>query len=221
MAQLFAANRKAGGLMVLSGTNANLNGIMLVVVGPSGVGKDSVINALREQVQTDERVSFVQRFVTRPSDAGGEDHVAVTQQEFEALEARNEFAVSWQAHGLSYGVPTSAATAYGEGKSVIVNGSRAALQLFAERFANIVVVNITADPEVIAQRLASRGREDAREIALRIRRGIEVDLACSLTVQTIDNSGDLQDAVDAFLAMLKRLEEDRKPNIVARRQSQA
>lgn len=207
--------------MVSSGANANLNGIMLVVVGPSGVGKDSVINALRNQVQTDERVSFVQRFVTRPSDAGGEDHVAVTQQEFEALKARNEFAVSWQAHGLSYGVPTSAATAYDEGKAVIVNGSRAALQLFAERFANLVVVNITADPEVIAQRLASRGREDAREIALRIRRGIEVDLACNLTIQTIDNSGDLQDAVDAFLALLKRLKEKRKPNIIARRQSQA
>lgn len=195
--------------MVPSGSNAGLNGIMLVVVGPSGVGKDSVINALREKLPADERVSFVRRFITRPSDAGGENHVAVTRQEFKALEARSAFALSWQAHGLSYGVPSTAATAYEQGKAVIVNGSRAALPFFAQRFKNTIVVNITAEPDVIAQRLASRGREDAQEIALRIRRGGEVELACQLPIVTIDNSGDLQDAVEAFLALLKRIDDNR------------
>ena len=178
---------------------------MLVVVGPSGVGKDSLINALRHQIPQDGNVHFVRRVITRPADAGGEDHQAVTDEEFDALAADGAFVIRWEAHGLSYGILKSAAQAYEAGHSVIVNGSRAALPLFAGRFDNTIVINVTADPQVIAHRLSSRGREDASQIAQRLKRGSEISVACGLPVQTIDNSRELQAAVDAFLIFLRQL----------------
>jgi ribose 1,5-bisphosphokinase len=189
--------------MVLSG--ANTAGALLAVVGPSGVGKDSLINALRDRLHADARVHFVRRVITRPADTGGEAHEAVTVSEFERLSAADAFAVHWQAHGLSYGILRSAAEAYNAGQTVIVNGSRAALPLFAGCFTNTIVVNITADPDVIAQRLASRGREDAEQIAQRLKRGADLCVPCHLPVHDIDNSRDLEAAVDAFLKLIQRL----------------
>lgn len=180
-------------------SSVNTDGTLLVVVGPSGVGKDSLINALRDRLRDESSVHFVQRTITRPADSGGEPHLAATPEEFETLEKQGAFAVCWQAHGLSYGIPVSAVHAYEAGKAVIVNGSRAALPLVAERFANTVVINVTADPEVIAKRLAARGREDAEQIAQRLKRGTEVNFNCDVPVVTIDNSGELSAAVDAFL----------------------
>ncbi|WP_137133165.1 phosphonate metabolism protein/1,5-bisphosphokinase (PRPP-forming) PhnN [Rhizobium sp. FKY42] len=189
--------------MVSSG--ANTDGTLLAVVGPSGVGKDSLINALRTRLHADASVHFVRRVITRPADAGGEDHDAVTVSEFERLVANGAFAVHWQAHGLSYGILRSAAEAYNAGKTVVVNGSRAALPLFSGCFCNTIVVNITADPEVIAQRLASRGREDAEQIAQRLKRGADLCVPCQLPVHTIDNSRDLEAAVEEFLKLVQRL----------------
>jgi phosphonate metabolism protein PhnN/1,5-bisphosphokinase (PRPP-forming) len=75
--------------------------MLILVVGPSGAGKDTLLTAAREALRQDARFHFAQRVITRPTDAGGEEHQAITEQEF----AARDFALQWQAHGLRYGIP--------------------------------------------------------------------------------------------------------------------
>ncbi|MEA2777827.1 MAG: thymidine phosphorylase, partial [Acetobacteraceae bacterium] len=75
--------------------------MLILVVGPSGAGKDTVLALARAALLADPRFRFVRRVITRPADAGGEDHEAVSDFEF----GQRSFALRWQAHGLHYGIP--------------------------------------------------------------------------------------------------------------------
>jgi len=142
-------------------------GTFLAVVGASGVGKDSLLAAARERCGAD--VSFPRRVVTRPS-GGGEDSVAVAEEEFAAARARGEFAVSWRAHGLGYGVPRAADDVVRAGGVVVVNVSRGVLLTLDERYERVVVVRVSVPEAVRAQRLHARGREAAADVTRRLTR---------------------------------------------------
>lgn len=180
-------------------------GRMIVVVGPSGAGKDSLIAYAKQHFAENNKVHFVQRIITRPANAGGEDHLAATPSEFDDLKADGRFAVDWEAHGLSYGIPQEACAWIADAGVVIANGSRSVLPCFQRVFSNLVVVNVTARPEVLADRLESRGRENRDEILRRLERS-SLEIIGDYHVITIDNSGALPDAgirfietIDSFL----------------------
>lgn len=166
---------------------------LIAVVGPSGAGKDTLMQAALVR-RPDLRL--LKRVITRPSEAGGEDFEGVTPEEFAGMRAEGRFALDWQAHGLSYGIP------HPQGAGLmLVNLSRAALPQAAPVFPGLHVIHITARPEIRAARLAARGRETAAEIVLRLSR--EAPFATGdLPVTHIDNSGDLDAATAAFLAAL-------------------
>ena len=145
------------------------HGRLYYVVGPSGAGKDSVLAWIRQRA-TAHGVLCAHRYITRPAHAGGENHVALSEEEFRSREQRGLFALSWQAHGLHYGIGSEVLHGLEHGLHVLVNGSRDALPLARERFGNLQAVLITASTECIAQRLASRGRETETDIAARLRR---------------------------------------------------
>lgn len=145
-------------------------GVFIAVVGPSGVGKDTVIDLARRAFAGHDSVIFARRTITRPADAGSEDHDAMTEAAFAAAEHAGAFALSWQAHGLRYGLPVALDHAIAAGKVVVANLSRAVLGALDARYRNLVVVVISAHPDVIAQRLAARGRESEAEIAARLAR---------------------------------------------------
>jgi ribose 1,5-bisphosphokinase len=69
------------------------------------------------------------------------------------------------------------------------------------RYPEALVVSVTADRDVIAQRLASRGRETAESIQRRLDRCVDSRLPAS-TVR-IDNSGDLHIAGEQFVRLLE------------------
>ena len=178
-----------------------MSGTFVAVVGPSGAGKDSVMAYVRERLGDD--VVIVRRVVTRDADGGSEDHDTMSMDQFAAAETEGRFALSWTAHGLHYGLPVALEDELQAGRVVIANLSRAVISQLMARYPSAVVVEVTADPQVIAERLAERGREDAAEIRRRIDRSVGVRLPAS-TVR-IDNSGTLDAAGEQFVSLLRDL----------------
>jgi ribose 1,5-bisphosphokinase len=179
-------------------------GLLVAVVGPSGAGKDTLIAAVARHFSGRGDIHIVRRVITRPAEAGGEDHEPATENGFASLRDEGAFACHWRAHGLSYGIPSEAKRWVERGHLVIANGSRSALPFFARAFPRLVVLNITARPEVLAERLASRGRESREDILARLSRS-SLEVAGDFDVKTIDNSGALEDAEAAIIALVERL----------------
>jgi len=173
-------------------------GRLVAVVGPSGVGKDSVMRAL---VEARPQMHLVRRVITRPSDAGGEAFDGVSEDDFAARAGAGAFALSWRAHGLRYGIPRGVEDVLAAGRDAVVNLSRAVLPEAAARFPGLVVICLTADPDTLARRLAARGREDPDEIARRLARA-EFALPAGTGAVFIDNTGALDDTVAAILSHL-------------------
>lgn len=173
-------------------------GRFIAVVGPSGVGKDSVMEAL---VAARPDLVRVRRVITRPSEAGGEDFEGIGAALFAARAAGGDFALHWQAHGLSYAIPREVHQVLARGQDVLANLSRGMLGQAARVFPTLHVLHITARPEVLATRLAARGREGRAEIARRLARPAQ-PFPEGLRVSTLDNSGRLDHAVAAALAAL-------------------
>ena len=172
--------------------------MLVLVVGPSGAGKDTLLDAARQALADNGRFRFARRVVTRTADAGGEAHEPLTEAEF----VKRDFALQWQAHGLRYGIPADAIT---DGIVTIANVSRTIISEAAQRFP-VRVIEVTASQAVRAARLASRGREDANEIATRLAR--DVAIPGDIPVETIINDGSLDDGLTRFLAALNRAAAD-------------
>jgi ribose 1,5-bisphosphokinase len=176
------------------------DGHLYYVMGPSGAGKDSVLTWVREHGVA-YGVLCAHRYITRPAHAGGENHVALSEAEFQSREQRGLFALTWHAHGLHYGIGNEVAHWLARGANVLVNGSRDAFHRASERFPMLRPVLITASPECIAQRLAARGRESESEIALRIARIAAYPVPQGSMV--ITNDGCLADAGTALLQAIR------------------
>lgn len=167
--------------------------MLLLVVGPSGAGKDSLLAAAREFFRDDKRISFARRVITRPPDRGAEDHEPATDAEF----AARAFALSWSAHGLRYGIPMEAA---GATPVVVVNVSRGVIAEAASRFP-VRVIQVTAPPEILAARLAARGRESAGDVANRLTR--VATIPDGVTVTTVSNDASLEVGIERFVAAIR------------------
>ncbi len=136
-----------------------MNGTLVPIAGPSGAGKDTLIRLAQQRLRGEPRFVFVRRVITRPRDAGAEDHEPASVAEFARRQEEGTFALSWEAHGLCYGVPRTIDRDLAEGRIVIVNVSRAIIPEAVHRYPNSRVVIITAPVEMLAARLAERGRE--------------------------------------------------------------
>lgn len=173
-------------------------GTLHLVVGPSGAGKDTLLAAA---MIARPDIVFPARSITRPEDPGGEPHIPVAPPDFDAMEARGAFALSWRAHGLAYGIPAEAEIALAAGRHVAVNVSRAVIGAARARFMPVRVLLVTASPAALAARLAARGREDAADIAARLARaGPAAPDWPDTTV--IRNDGARRDGAAALLAAL-------------------
>lgn len=184
-----------------------MSGSFVAVVGPSGVGKDSVIDYARERLPAGQ-VTFVRRVVTRDPGAGSEDHDSMDAAAFAAAEAAGAFALNWDAHGVRYGLPITLERDLAAGRVVVANLSRAIIPALVERYPTAVVVLVTAEQDVIARRLANRGRETEDSIRQRLERRVRERLPGS-TVE-IDNSGALEVAGSRFVLLLQELAQERE-----------
>lgn len=184
-------------------------GVLFLVVGPSGVGKDSVLNGARAVLSPDNRFVFARRVITRVADPAAEDHDTLDMAAFEAAEIAGAFALSWRAHDLGYGIPTAIEQDLAEGRSVIANVSRTIIEDTARRFSSVHTLAITASPNVIAKRLAARGRETAEEIEKRIRRTVQLPEGVE-NLHPIENNDDLKGAIDLFVTKVRTVHEEQQ-----------
>jgi ribose 1,5-bisphosphokinase len=183
-------------------SDSGRSGVIVVVVGPSGAGKDTLMAQAARHFADRDDVVFARRTITRDPASGGEDHDGVSEDEFAALEKSGRFAVSWNAHGLSYGIPSETLDAVRDGRLVIANGSRSHLAQFKAAYPTMLVVNVIASREVLAARLEARGRECREDILRRLDRG-SLTVDGDYSVVTIDNSGDLSEAAQTLIDTLE------------------
>jgi len=175
-------------------------GLLVPVVGPSGAGKDTLMAEARSQLGDDDRFVFARRVITRPASAGGEDHEPASEEAFEAMASKGEFAFHWQAHGLRYGIPRRIEGELEQGRLVLANLSRSVLADAARRYNTRALV-ITAPLDLLAKRLAGRGRETAEDIAQRLAR--EVVLPAGLETMVVMNDSTPEEGAARLVAMLK------------------
>ena len=166
-------------------------GTLFLVVGPSGVGKDSLIQAF--QATAPEIFVFPQRYVTRPRVDDSEDFIPVEYTEFR----EEDYWLSWEAHGLFYGLPKSIDHDLAAGRHVMLNTSRKMIGMIENKHSDVVVISIVARLEIIAERLLGRGRETPEEIVGRMSRIAPLYVSTAKLIE-IDNSGSLDTALAAF-----------------------
>ena len=171
------------------------------VMGPSGAGKDTLLRYARERLG-DAPVAFAHRYITRPPVADDENHIALSVAEFRVRKAHGAFAMDWEAHGLLYGIGCEIELWQKAGLAVVVSGSRAHFEAALARAADVVPVVVTCPPEILARRLALRGRESEAAIADRLRRNPAPALSHPRLV-TLDNSGAVEAAGERLVALLR------------------
>jgi len=179
-------------------------GVLVLVVGPSGAGKDTLIAKARDALAGDTRYMFPRRIVTREAIASLEDHDTISPDEFALQKRRGAFALDWEAHGLHYALPSSIDGALFVGRVVVAIVSRRVIAPTMQKYPRCEVLLITARPEVRAARLAARGRETESEVAARLAHEGE-PMPKGVMPTIVDNSAAIEVSLRGVLQTLKRL----------------
>jgi ribose 1,5-bisphosphokinase len=164
-------------------------GRLILVVGPSGAGKDTLLRFAKAACADNGNIVFPRRVITREASAS-EDNEEVSDGVFQEALARDEFAMHWQAHGHCYALPRAIDDDIRAGRTVVANVSRTVIPAMRRGYAETVVVAVTAPPDVLAERLAMRGRSSDGGIEQRLLRTVE-DAAAAPDV-TIVNTGNAE-----------------------------
>ncbi|PTS82657.1 phosphonate metabolism protein/1,5-bisphosphokinase (PRPP-forming) PhnN [Pseudomonas sp. HMWF032] len=180
-----------------------MSGRLIYLMGPSGSGKDSLLNAARERLAARGCV-IARRVITRSAEAVGEEAVGVSPAEFDQQEAAGAFALSWRANGLAYGIPRQIDDWLTAGQDVLVNGSRAYLSHALQRYPDLIGVLLSVEPAVLRERLLRRGRESIEQIEQRLARNAQFDAASAERdgLHLLDNSASIERAGDNLLALI-------------------
>jgi ribose 1,5-bisphosphokinase len=175
-------------------------GRLILVVGPSGAGKDTLIGLARAACADDGNVVFPRRVVTRGA-SPFEDNEQVSFEAFRQARGRGDFAVHWEAHGHCYALPRAIDDDIRAGRIVVANVSRTVVDAMRRAYADVVAISITAPSEILAERLAKRSRSSDGKIADRLNRALE-DVAAAPDL-TITNVGDAEPHARELVRIIK------------------
>ena len=176
-------------------------GQLIYLIGASGSGKDSIMQAVREQISDEIPTLFAHRYITRPAELGGENYISLTEKEFVIRQNAGLFAMHWKSHGYCYGIGNEIKNWLNNGFNVVVNGSREYLPVASSLFPNLLVTLVTVSENVLRQRLIQRGRESMEEIEKRLERAKAFNVDHHNLI-TISNDGLLEDSVKSFIDIL-------------------
>jgi ribose 1,5-bisphosphokinase len=178
-------------------------GILILVVGNSGSGKDSIIRGVIEKYPQDNKIRLAQRYITRPP-SEFEENIPISPNKFKEMEDNNLFALKWSIYGLNYGVPIEIDKWLEEGDIVLVNVSRTIVEETRKIYKNIKVVFVEVPFEISLKRLKDRGRETEQQLNMRIERARK-NISFPTADYVIDNSNDLEYAIKQFLEYIQTI----------------
>lgn len=179
-------------------------GPLVYVMGPSGVGKDSLLRFAREALAPGEKIAFAHRYITRPPEPLSENHVALSDAEFETRAAAGLFTFYWSANGFRYGIGCEITAWQQAGFVAVVSGSRGHFIRLDPRPPEVVPVLVVAEPDALRRRLLARGRESSTAVTARLARA-QAYVVDAPNLVTIDNSGPLEEGGAKLLALLRDL----------------
>jgi len=162
-------------------------GRLILVVGPSGAGKDTLLGLAGATCAGDGNIVFARRVVTREA-SSFEDNAQLSVDDFCAALARGEFAMHWEAHGHRYGLPRTIDDDIRAGRTVVVNVSRSVIDVMRHAYVNVLVVAITAPSDVLAQRLAMRARTSDGTLQDRLTRKVADEAAADKTIVNVGSA---------------------------------
>ena len=175
-----------------------MQGRLIYLIGPSGAGKDSLLDAARAAL-AERGVRIARRVITRSPEAVGEAAHSVSAEQFERMEA--EQALAWRANGLAYGIPAEIDAWLAAGEDVLVNGSRGYLPQARRRYPDLLAVLLTVEQDVLRERLLTRGRETPEQIEARLARNALFSGELDDYIR-LDNSASLERSVERLLQLL-------------------
>lgn len=188
-------------MIMISMNKKKFPGLLILVVGNSGSGKDSIMKGVKEKYPADlKKIHLTQRYITRPS-SETESNIAVTPEEFKKMSSHGKFALEWHIYGLNYGVPIEINDWLRKGHLVLVNVSRSIVEKAREIYQNTVVVFIEVPFEITLKRVKERARESGKRLEERIERAKENQKFHKADF-VVSNSGALDDAINQFLEYL-------------------
>jgi ribose 1,5-bisphosphokinase len=161
-------------------------GRLVLVVGPSGAGKDTLLNLAQAVCAGDAGIVFPRRAITREASLS-EDNDCLSLDAFRQALVRGDFALHWEAHGHCYGVPRALEGDIRAGRTVVANVSRTVVDVARRAYADAVVVLVTAPPAVLAARLARRARGSDGRIEARLGRAVD-DAAPDVTIVNVGDA---------------------------------
>jgi len=187
----------------------DFDGILFLIVGNSGSGKDSIIfGVIRKYPSNLKQIHAPKRYITRPP-SKFEKNISITPKKFREMEMNGKFALKWNIYELDYGIPIEIENSLKKGHHVIINVSRTIVKQAREKYKNIKVIFIEVPFEITLQRIKDRKRESEDLLKERIERARKNQKFTEADF-TIDNSGNLADAIDQFLTYLIKIVDKKK-----------
>jgi len=188
--------------------------LLIVISGPSGVGKDAVLNEMKARLLPFHFVVTTTSRKPRPGEVEGVDYNFVDLADFESMIANNElieYALVYQDYK---GIPRNQVTrALQSGKDVVmrldVQGARKIRDLFPEA---VLIFLVPADAKEWYQRLIDRKTETPESLKIRIETALgELNQLDLFDYVVVNAHNRLQKAVDDIEAIIKGEHSRTKP----------
>lgn len=172
---------------------------LFLVVGNSGSGKDSLIQAVKNKFSIQNKeIKVPIRVITRPASPDTEDFESISEEAFNILKNQGEFALDWYIYGLYYGVRKKIDLWMSQGNPVLINVSRSILNVAKQKYPHLKIIFVKVPFEITAKRIKKRAREDVESIKKRMERARKNQNLPSADF-VVDNSGDLEEAAKQML----------------------
>jgi len=180
--------------------------LLIVISGPSGVGKDATLTRMKELGYPFYFVVTCTTRRKRPGEVDGKDYNFITREEYDDLLARNEFLEHAEVYGNFYGVPKQQVReAWARGQDVVlridVQGARTIKTIAAEAvFIFLAAENMSE----LMRRLVARKTETGADLEKRMATACQEMESLSMFDYVVINQDDrLDQTVEQIMAIIR------------------